>query len=80
MLLARVPDVLERALNKVDGTDLTVEDFRKNSSVTQALGSDLLTFAVKDVNPSLAVTLATAYAKHSPSTRLSKTSSHTGSA
>ena len=63
MLLARVPDVLERALNEVDGTDLTVEDFRKNSSVTQALGSDLLTFAAKNVNPSLAMTLATAYAR-----------------
>ncbi|MGB7695407.1 MAG: hypothetical protein WBM12_21315, partial [Pseudolabrys sp.] len=63
MLLARVPDVLERALNEVDGTDLTVEDFRKNSSVTQALGSDLLTFAAKNVNPSLAMTFATAYAR-----------------
>ena len=61
MLLARVPDVLELAL-KEEGTDMTVEDFRKNSSVTQALGSDLLTFAAKNVDPSLAVSLATAYA------------------
>ena len=63
MLLARVPNVLERALKDVGGTDLTVEDFRKNSSVTQAVGSDLLTFAVKSADPGLAVTLATAYAR-----------------
>ena len=63
MLLARVPNVLEQALKDVDGTDLTVEDFRKNSSVTQAVGSDLLTFAVKSANPRLAMTLATAYAR-----------------
>ena len=62
MLLARVPDVLEGALKQSDGTDLTVEDFRKNSSVTQALGSDLLTFAAKSANPRLAMALATAYA------------------
>ena len=63
MLLARVPDVLERALQKMDGTTLTLEDFRKNSSVTQTPGSDLLTFAVKSVDPKLAMALATAYAK-----------------
>ncbi len=63
MLLARVPNVLEQALKEVDGTDLTVEDFRKNSSVTQAVGSDLLTFAVKSANPRLAMILATAYAR-----------------
>jgi succinoglycan biosynthesis transport protein ExoP len=63
MLLARVPDVLERALKEVDGTDLTVEDFRKNSSVTQAVGSDLLTFAVKSSEPRLAMDLATGYAR-----------------
>jgi len=62
-LLARVPDVLGLALKKGHGAGLTVEEFRKDSSVTQSPGSDLLTFAVKSTNPNLAKALATDYAE-----------------
>ena len=61
--LARVPAVLDGALGSVAATGLTVEQFRKASSVSTTLGSDLLAFSVKNSDPRRAMLLATAYAE-----------------
>ena len=62
-LLARIPDISRMALARVAGSDLTIDEFRKASSVVQTPGSDLLTFTAKSSNPQMAVALATSYAK-----------------
>jgi capsular exopolysaccharide synthesis family protein len=61
--LARVPAVVEISLHSVSGNGLTVEQFLKASSVAATLGSDLLTFSVKNSDARMATRLATAYAK-----------------
>jgi capsular exopolysaccharide synthesis family protein len=62
-LLARVPNVAEAALRKVPSADLTVEEFLRSSSVTQAPGGDYLTLTFEHTDPGLATALATEYAK-----------------
>ena len=62
-VLARVPAVLDGALGSVAATGLTVEQFRKASSVSTTLGSDLSAFSVKNSDPRRATLLATAYAE-----------------
>jgi tyrosine-protein kinase len=61
--LARVPAVAEKVLNSVPGHGLTVETFLKDSSVATTVGSDLLTFSVKNSDRRTTTTLATAYAQ-----------------
>jgi len=61
-LVARIPDVAEMALARVPRSDLTIDEFRKESGVVQTPGSDLLTFTFKSPDRALAVALATAYA------------------
>ena len=62
-LIARIPDVLIPAMQKVPEAKLTLDEFRKNSGVVQTPGSDLLTFSFKSSDPHLASKLATAYAQ-----------------
>ena len=61
--LARVPGVAERALEAAALPNRRPGDLLKNSSVTASDGSDLLTFRVRDPNPTLASALATGYAR-----------------
>jgi Mrp family chromosome partitioning ATPase/capsular polysaccharide biosynthesis protein len=61
--VARVPEVVQDALDQVSGTGLTVADFLANSSVSTSPTSDILTFAVTNPDPALAKQLANAYAQ-----------------
>jgi polysaccharide biosynthesis transport protein len=61
--VARVPEVVQGALDQVSGTGLTVADFLANSSVSTSPTSDILTFAVTNPDPALAKQLANAYAQ-----------------
>ena len=60
--LARAPAVVDQVLEDVPNTGLDQKDFLENSSVSTTLGSDILTFSVKNSDPDLAMQLATAYA------------------
>jgi capsular exopolysaccharide synthesis family protein len=60
--LARGQQVLARVIEAVPVANLTQAELMKSSSVSPTLGSDLLTFSVKNSNPALAKRLATAYA------------------
>jgi polysaccharide biosynthesis transport protein len=62
-LLARIPDIAQMALAEVKDSGLTIDEFRKASSVVQTPGSDLLTFTFQSSNPQMALALATAYAR-----------------
>jgi tyrosine-protein kinase len=61
--LARVPAVVDQVLADVPEAGLDEEEFLKSSSVSTAVGSDLLTFSVKNSDPDLAMRLATDYAQ-----------------
>ena len=61
--VARVPEVVQGALDQVSGTGLTVAGFLANSSVSTSPTSDILTFAVTNPDPALAEQLANAYAQ-----------------
>jgi Mrp family chromosome partitioning ATPase len=61
--VARVPEVVQRALDRVSGTGLTVGDFLASSSVSSSPTSDILTFAVTNPDSTLAERLANAYAQ-----------------
>ena len=61
--LARVPAVLDKVVAAVPDAGLTEAELRKTSSVGTSLGSDFLTFSVKNSSPPLAMRLATAYAR-----------------
>ena len=60
--LARVPPVVSKVLAAVPNADLTPTSFRESSTVSPTLGSDFLTFSVKNSDPLMAERLATAYA------------------
>ena len=60
--LARVPPVLQLAIAAVPEAHLSQETLLKTSAVSTTLGSDLLTFSVKNTSPEVAMRLATAYA------------------
>jgi capsular exopolysaccharide synthesis family protein len=60
--LARVPDVVSGVLAAVPNANLTPSAFLQSSSVSPSLGSDFLTFSVKNSDPLMAKRLATAYA------------------
>lgn len=61
--LARVPLVAQRTLEAAGLRGRTAEDFLAASKVTPATNADLLTFAVTDESPEIAVKLATGYAR-----------------
>jgi Mrp family chromosome partitioning ATPase/capsular polysaccharide biosynthesis protein len=61
--LAAVPAVTMRALKAAGVHNRTPEDLLRHSSVTAKKDTDILVFAVKDRNPTLAARLATAYAR-----------------
>jgi Mrp family chromosome partitioning ATPase/capsular polysaccharide biosynthesis protein len=61
--VARVPEVVQGALDQVSGTGLTAADFLANSSVSTSPTSDILTFAVTNPDRALAKQLANAYAQ-----------------
>jgi Mrp family chromosome partitioning ATPase/capsular polysaccharide biosynthesis protein len=61
--VARVPEVVQGALDRVGGTGLTVADFLASSSVSSSPTSDILTFAVTNPDSTLATGLANAYAQ-----------------
>ena len=56
--LARVPDVVNRVLEEVPDADLDRKEFLASSTVSAALGSDILTFSVENSDPQLAIQLA----------------------
>src|SRR4051794_6467013 len=58
--LARSPEVARRAIRAADSS-LTVQEFLDASSVTPKPNADLLTFAVRDHVPKVAVNLTNAY-------------------
>jgi capsular exopolysaccharide synthesis family protein len=60
--LARVPPVLRLAIAAVPEAHLSQETLLEKSTVATTLGSDLLTFSVKNTSPELAMRLANAYA------------------
>jgi succinoglycan biosynthesis transport protein ExoP len=60
--LARVPEVVTRAIRRSGVTGVTPQSLLFNSSVRPRTNSDLLTFAVEDTNPTRAAKLVTAYA------------------
>jgi tyrosine-protein kinase len=61
--VARAPEVVQGALDRVAGTGLTVADFLASSSVSSSPTSDILTFAVTNPDSTLAKRLANAYAQ-----------------
>jgi polysaccharide biosynthesis transport protein len=61
--VARVPAVVQGALDRVDATGMTVADLLANSSVSSSPTSDILTFAVTNPDSALAQQLANAYAQ-----------------
>lgn len=60
--LARVPEVLARAIEAVPESNMTPLELQKRSSVTTEFGTDILTFSVEDPRPEVVQSLATAYA------------------
>jgi succinoglycan biosynthesis transport protein ExoP len=60
--LARVPDVVNRVLEEVPNADLDRKEFLESSTVSAALGSDILTFSVESSDPQLAIQLANEHA------------------
>src|SRR6476620_448572 len=60
--LARVPEVLTRAVRRSGVTGVTPQSLLFNSTVKPRSNSDILTFAVEDTNPTRAAKLVTAYA------------------
>jgi non-specific protein-tyrosine kinase len=60
--LARVPEVVTRAVRRSGVTGVTPKLLLFNSSVKPRSNSDILTFAVEDTNPERAAKLVTAYA------------------
>jgi tyrosine-protein kinase len=61
--VARVPEVVQGALDRVGGTSLTVADFLASSSVSSSPTSDILTFSVTNPDSALAQRLTNAYAQ-----------------
>ena len=61
--LARVPLIAQRVLRRAELTDRSAEQFLARSSVSDRQNADLLTFAVTDADPEVAITLATLYAQ-----------------
>jgi polysaccharide biosynthesis transport protein len=61
--IARTPEVLRRAIDRVHARDLTVDDLLKRSSVSPRTNSDVLDFRVEDPSASRAEALATEYAR-----------------
>jgi tyrosine-protein kinase len=61
--LARVPEVIRRTLADGKRTDIPIQTFLLQSSVTPAGNSDLLEFRVSNVEPWVAERLAGAYAR-----------------
>ncbi|MGH3114841.1 MAG: Wzz/FepE/Etk N-terminal domain-containing protein, partial [Gaiellaceae bacterium] len=61
--VARVPEVLQGALERVSGTGLTFTDLLADSSVSSSPATDILTFSVTSPDPALAKQLANAYAQ-----------------
>jgi Mrp family chromosome partitioning ATPase/capsular polysaccharide biosynthesis protein len=61
--VARVPEVVQGALDRVGVTSMTVADFLASSSVSSSPTSDILTFAVTNPDSVLAQRLANAYAQ-----------------
>jgi len=61
--VARVPAIVQGALDRVDAPGMTVADFLANSSVSSSPTSDILTFAVTNPDSALARQLANAYAQ-----------------
>jgi polysaccharide biosynthesis transport protein len=61
--VARVPAVIQGALDQVSGTNLSVAEFLASSSVSTSPTSDILTFSVANPDAGLARNLANAYAQ-----------------
>jgi Mrp family chromosome partitioning ATPase/capsular polysaccharide biosynthesis protein len=61
--LASTPAVAERALSLAGLTDITADDALNATSVSANPDADVLTFTVRDGDPSVAEQLATAYAQ-----------------
>jgi polysaccharide biosynthesis transport protein len=61
--VARMPEVLKGALERVGGTGLTHTDLLADSSVSSSPATDILTFSVTSPDPALATQLANAYAR-----------------
>src|SRR4051812_2351953 len=61
--LARVQEVVRRAVADARVPGLTTDALLARSTVVASLGSDFLTFSVKDSNPNLANRLAQTYAR-----------------
>ena len=60
--LARVPEVVTRAVRRAGVTGVTPQSLLLNSTVAPRSNSDILTFVVEDTNPERAAKLVTAYA------------------
>jgi polysaccharide biosynthesis transport protein len=61
--LARLPEVATRTIRASGVRDLTPAEFLKQSSVSTALGSDIMTFSVTNSQPEIAKRLGSAYAQ-----------------
>jgi polysaccharide biosynthesis transport protein len=61
--VAAVPAVAERVLDVVGDIDMTLEEFREQSSATAKADADLLVLSVDAGDPALAAVLATEYAR-----------------
>jgi Mrp family chromosome partitioning ATPase len=61
--VARAPEVVQGALDRVGGTGMSVADLLASSSVSSWPTSDILTFAVTNPDSALAKRLANAYAQ-----------------
>lgn len=61
--VARMPEVLQGALERVGGTGLTYTGLLADSSVSSSPATDILTFSVTSPDPALAKQLANAYAQ-----------------
>ena len=57
-----MPAVVDPVLDAVPGAGLDRNEFLESSTVSAALGSDILTFSVENSDPRLATRLATEYA------------------
>jgi capsular exopolysaccharide synthesis family protein len=60
--LARVPAVVDPVLEEVPSAGLDRKEFLDSSSVSATLGTDILSFAVENSDPRIAMQLATEYA------------------
>jgi succinoglycan biosynthesis transport protein ExoP len=61
--VARMPEVVRGALQRVSGTGLTATEFLAESGVSSSPASDILTFTVTNPDPALTKQLANAYAE-----------------